>query len=150
MGQGPHRKLRWPIPNPSQMENRATEVDAARQAEWPKQSYQRPPEQASSPSDYVFKPNQMLSFYDVPGEFGHAIEGTQYGFESLSFIITEPILEAGHPCMCTTAKKRTCCWKVRPVISSAITSSVSKVRASLSCLRVFHIRSLIREPSLSG
>jgi len=45
----------------------------AKQAELPKVSYERQPEQPFSRSDYVFKPNQMTSFYDVPGEFGHAM-----------------------------------------------------------------------------
>src|SRR5206468_7301010 len=59
----------------------------AKQEELPKESYVRQAEQPFSSSDYVFKLNQMISFYDVPGEFGHAMEGAQYGFESLSFII---------------------------------------------------------------
>ena len=46
----------------------------AKQAELPKESYERQPEQPFSSSDYVFKLNQMISFYDVPGEFGHAME----------------------------------------------------------------------------
>src|SRR6266487_1457014 len=46
---------------------------------------------------YVFKPSQMISFYDVPGEFGHAMEGAPYGFESLSFIITETQPGGGPP-----------------------------------------------------
>lgn len=69
----------------------------AKQAELPKESYERPPEHAFSSSDYVFKPNQMISFYDVPGEFGHAMEGGQYGFSSLSFIITETQPGGGPP-----------------------------------------------------
>src|SRR5207247_5116621 len=69
----------------------------ANQADLPKESYERQPEQPFSSSDYVFKLNQMISFYDVPGEFGHAMEGAQYGFESLSFIITETQPGGGPP-----------------------------------------------------
>jgi mannose-6-phosphate isomerase-like protein (cupin superfamily) len=69
----------------------------AKQEELPKESYVRQAEQPFSSSDYVFKPNQMISFYDVPGEFGHAMEGAQYGFESLSFIITETQPGGGPP-----------------------------------------------------
>src|SRR5690349_1197069 len=47
----------------------------AKQADLPKESYERKPEQPFSSSDLVFKPNQMVSFYDAPGEFGHAMEG---------------------------------------------------------------------------
>lgn len=57
----------------------------AKQVALPKESYERQPEQLFSPSDYLFKLNQMVSFYDVPAEFGHAMEGAQCGFESLSF-----------------------------------------------------------------
>lgn len=70
---------------------------SAKQLDLPKQSYEHPPERAFSSSDYVFKPSQMTSFYDVPGEFGHAMEGGQYGFSSLSFIITETQPGGGPP-----------------------------------------------------
>ena len=102
----------------------------AKQAELPKESYERQPEQPFNASDYVFKPNQMTSFYDVPGEFGHAIEGAQYGFQSLSFIITETQPAVGHRCMFVSAKKRTCYWKVKPPTCSVISDSLSKVRTS--------------------
>ena len=87
----------------------------AKQEELPKESYVRQAEQPFSSSDYVFKLNQMISFYDVPGEFGHAMEGAQYGFESLSFIITETQPGAGRHFMSMSAKKHTCCWKVKPL-----------------------------------
>lgn len=70
---------------------------SAKQPDLPKQSYERQPEQPFSASDYVFKPNQMVSFYDLPGEFGHAMEGVNYGFKSLSFIITETQPGGGPP-----------------------------------------------------
>ena len=73
------------------------EAATAKQAELPKESYERQPEQPFSSSDYVFKLNQTISFYDVPGEFGHAMEGAPYGFESLSFIITETQPGGGPP-----------------------------------------------------
>ena len=70
---------------------------SAKQAELPKESYERQPEQAFNASDCVFKPNQMTSFYDVPGEFGHAMEGLDYGFKSLSFIMTATQPGGGPP-----------------------------------------------------
>jgi mannose-6-phosphate isomerase-like protein (cupin superfamily) len=73
------------------------QVASARQPDLPKESYERQPEQPFSSSDYVFKPNQMASFYDVPGEFGHAMEGANYGFQSLSFILTETQPGGGPP-----------------------------------------------------
>jgi mannose-6-phosphate isomerase-like protein (cupin superfamily) len=73
------------------------EAATAKPIELPNESYERPAEQPFSSSDYVFKPNQMISFYDVPGEFGHAMEGAQYGFTSLSFIISETQPGGGPP-----------------------------------------------------
>lgn len=61
--------------------------------ELPKESYVRPAQEPHNKSDYAFRLNQMPSFYDVPGEFGHYIEGYEYGFQGLSFILTET-----HPC----------------------------------------------------
>jgi mannose-6-phosphate isomerase-like protein (cupin superfamily) len=73
------------------------QVASAKQPDLPKQSYERQPEQPFSPSDFAFKFSQMTSFYDVPGEFGHAMEGAKYGFQSLSFIITETQPGGGPP-----------------------------------------------------
>ena len=39
----------------------------------------------------------MESFYTVPGEFGHLLEGEKYGFGSLSFIISETHPGGGPP-----------------------------------------------------
>jgi hypothetical protein len=122
----------------------------ANQGELPKESYERPAEQPFSSSDYVFKPDQMVSFYDVPGEFGHAMEGAQYGFESLSFIITETQPGVGRPCMSTTPKKHMCYWKGRPPMCSVIKSSQSKVLTSSRSGPVFRIPSLILAPSRFG
>lgn len=63
----------------------------------PAQSYERSPEAAFDRSDYVVRLNQMKSFYDVPGEFGHMMDGEDYGFESLSFILTETHPNGGPP-----------------------------------------------------
>ncbi len=49
------------------------------------------------PDDYVIKLEQMASFYDVPGEFGYVLAGRDYGFDSLSFIITETHPNGGPP-----------------------------------------------------
>jgi mannose-6-phosphate isomerase-like protein (cupin superfamily) len=48
-------------------------------------------------SDYVIKINQMSSFYDKPGEFGYAIHGEDYGFDRLSFVLTETQPNGGPP-----------------------------------------------------
>jgi mannose-6-phosphate isomerase-like protein (cupin superfamily) len=39
----------------------------------------------------------MTSFYDVPGEYGYQLAGSAYGFENLSFIITETHPHGGPP-----------------------------------------------------
>ena len=48
-------------------------------------------------SDYVVKLKQMTSFYDVPGEAGYFINGEDYGFDALSFILTETHPGGGPP-----------------------------------------------------
>lgn len=63
----------------------------------PAQSYERSPEVPFDRSDYVVRLKQMKSFYDVPGEFGHLMDGEDYGFESLSFILTETHPNGGPP-----------------------------------------------------
>ena len=63
----------------------------------PAQSYERSPQAPFDRSDYVVRLNQMKSFYDVPGEFGHMMDGEDYGFESLSFILTETHPDGGPP-----------------------------------------------------
>ena len=63
----------------------------------PPQSYSHPPEAPFDRSDYVIKINQMSSFYDKPGEFGYAIHGEDYGFERLSFVLTETQPNGGPP-----------------------------------------------------
>jgi mannose-6-phosphate isomerase-like protein (cupin superfamily) len=63
----------------------------------PTESYQRPPEVPFDRSDYAIKLNQMTSFYDVPGEAGYLVNGEDYGFESLSFVMTETHPQGGPP-----------------------------------------------------
>jgi mannose-6-phosphate isomerase-like protein (cupin superfamily) len=63
----------------------------------PLESYSRPPEAPFTRSDYVVKINQMSSFYDKPGEFGYAIHGEEYGFDHLSFVLTETQPNGGPP-----------------------------------------------------
>ena len=41
--------------------------------------------------------NEMGSFYGVPGEYGYLVDGHTYGFEGLSFIITETRPHGGPP-----------------------------------------------------
>ena len=63
----------------------------------PSDSYSRPPDVPFDRSDYVIKINQMSSFYDKPGEFGYAIHGEEYGFDRLSFVLTETQPNGGPP-----------------------------------------------------
>ena len=63
----------------------------------PRESYSRPPDAPFTRSDYVIKINQMSSFYDKPGEFGYAIHGEEYGFDRLSFVLTETQPNGGPP-----------------------------------------------------
>ena len=64
--------------------------------ELPTESYARPPKNPRS-DDYVIKLENMISFYDVPGEAGYLMGGADHGFESLSFILTETQPRGGPP-----------------------------------------------------
>lgn len=63
----------------------------------PAQSYERAPQAPFDRSDYVVRLTQTKTFYDVPGEFGHMMDGQDYGFEALSFILTETHPNGGPP-----------------------------------------------------
>ena len=55
----------------------------------PCQAFSNPPEKPHDPAAHVFAFDQLEHYYRVPGEFTHRLTGDQYGFEALSFIITE-------------------------------------------------------------
>ena len=63
----------------------------------PAKSYEKAPQRPANPAEYVIKLEQMPSFYDAPGEFGHIMLGKDHGFEQLSFIITETRPGGGPP-----------------------------------------------------
>ena len=55
----------------------------------PDKDFTHPPEKSHDPAAFFYSFDQ-LEYYDrVPGEFTHRLTGDQYGFEALSFIITE-------------------------------------------------------------
>jgi mannose-6-phosphate isomerase-like protein (cupin superfamily) len=59
------------------------------QEKLPDKEFTHPPEKPHDPAALYFKLDQLEHFYRVPGEFGHRLIGDQYGFEALSFIVTE-------------------------------------------------------------
>jgi len=63
----------------------------------PAASYEKAPAKPPQRDDYVIRLEQMATFYDVPGEFGHMMIGKDHGFERLSFIITETRPGGGPP-----------------------------------------------------
>jgi mannose-6-phosphate isomerase-like protein (cupin superfamily) len=71
--------------------------DQSMQRELPIESYINPPKESFNPSEYLFRFAQIPDYYDVPGEFGHMLEGQLYGFEALSFFITETHPGGGPP-----------------------------------------------------
>lgn len=62
---------------------------APAQGSLPDQDFTHPPEKPHDPADFFFHFDQMDHYYRVPGELTHRLTGDQYGFEALSFIITE-------------------------------------------------------------
>ena len=63
----------------------------------PAKSYEHKPDEPFNRSDYVIRLKQMASFYDVPGEAGYFMNGEDYGFDGLSFILTETQPDGGPP-----------------------------------------------------
>jgi mannose-6-phosphate isomerase-like protein (cupin superfamily) len=59
------------------------------QTNLPDKEFTKPPEKPHDPTAFFFNFDQMDYYYRVPGEFTHRLTGDQYGFESLSFIVTE-------------------------------------------------------------
>ena len=55
----------------------------------PDRDFTHPPEKSHDPAAFFFSFEQLDYYYRVPGEFTHRLTGDHYGFESLSFIITE-------------------------------------------------------------
>jgi mannose-6-phosphate isomerase-like protein (cupin superfamily) len=55
----------------------------------PEKDFTHPPAKPHDPADLVFTFDQLDHYYRVPGEYTHRLTGDQYGFDALSFIITE-------------------------------------------------------------
>ena len=55
----------------------------------PTEGYDHPPARPFNLTDLFIQTSEMRSFYGPPGEFGYYIDGADYGFQSLSFILTE-------------------------------------------------------------
>lgn len=62
---------------------------SAAQDKLPDKDFTHPPERSHDPTAFFYSFDQLDYYYRVPGEFTHRLTGDQYGFESLSFIITE-------------------------------------------------------------
>lgn len=61
------------------------------------ESYVRPPRVKPCPEDHVFGADQMVQFYDAPGEYGYVAEGKDHGLSGLSVIITDTRPGGGPP-----------------------------------------------------
>lgn len=55
----------------------------------PAENFTNPPLKPHDPAALYFTFDQLDHYYRVPGEFTHRLTGDQYGFETMSFIITE-------------------------------------------------------------
>jgi mannose-6-phosphate isomerase-like protein (cupin superfamily) len=67
----------------------SSEVPSSTQAKLPDKEFTHPPEKPHDPTALIFNFDQLEHYYRVPGEFTHRLTGDRYGFETLSFIITE-------------------------------------------------------------
>lgn len=113
----------------------------------PAESYSRPPDASFDRSDYVIKVNQMSSFYDKPGEFGYAIHGEEYGFDRLSFVLTETQPNGGPPLHTHTVEEG------HVVLSGRVTYVIGDRRVTAegrilpACRPAWRIPSSTQEPS---
>ena len=64
-------------------------VSSQAQEKLPRKDFTHPPEKPHNPSALYFNFDQLDYFYRVPGEFTHRLTGDEYGFDALSFIITD-------------------------------------------------------------
>ena len=55
----------------------------------PDKDFTHSPERPHDPAALFFNFDQLDHYYRVPGEFTHRLTGDQYGFEALSFIVSE-------------------------------------------------------------
>jgi mannose-6-phosphate isomerase-like protein (cupin superfamily) len=55
----------------------------------PAEEFSHSPEKPHDPAALYFTFDQLDHYYRAPGEFTHRLTGDQYGFESLSFIVTD-------------------------------------------------------------
>jgi len=55
----------------------------------PCQSFTHAPDKPHDPAALLFSFDQLEYWYRVPGEFTHRLDGNRYGFETLSFIVSE-------------------------------------------------------------
>ena len=76
-----------PLAAPRQDSSRGTAIGA--KASLPCQAFTRPAAKPHDPTSLVFSFDQLDHWYRVPGEFTHRLDGDRYGFETLSFIISE-------------------------------------------------------------
>jgi mannose-6-phosphate isomerase-like protein (cupin superfamily) len=58
-------------------------------ASLPCQAFTHAPEKPHDPTSLLFTFDQLDHWYRVPGEFTYRLDGDQYGFETLSFIVSE-------------------------------------------------------------
>jgi len=68
---------------------------AQTQEKLPDKDFSNPPEKPHDSAALFFKFDQLEHYYRVPGEFTYRLTGDQYGFESLSFFISETHSGAG-------------------------------------------------------
>lgn len=80
---------RWPLPALAAPGRPRTCNLQPRLKALPPAEFSRPAGKPHDPASFFFTYDQMDYYYRVPGEFTHRLTGDQYGFESLSFIITE-------------------------------------------------------------
>lgn len=115
----------------------------------PSEGFDNPPESPFRPTDDVIRPHQMRKFYGPPGEFGYYIDGADYGFKSLSFILTETHPGGGPNLHTHETEEAHILLEGKVLTSSATAASPSKGRTSRACRRAWRTRSSTPAPPRS-
>ncbi len=91
--------INWGVKNKtSNQDNRPAEwIMTPDKATWPADNYIHPPAAPQQAGEFGIQLQNMESFYVAPGEFGYFLNGKNFAFESLSFVLTNTQPGGGPP-----------------------------------------------------
>ena len=73
----------------TKLQEKGKDNPAVTAAATPSADYDQLPKSTFSPGDNYFRFDQLPEAYRAPGEYTHRLDGETYGFDSLSFIVSD-------------------------------------------------------------